>query len=224
MAKTGELKAALRPEVGKGAARAIRKKGDIPGVVYGDKKDPQPVTLVKADVLKFYNTGRFLSTVFNLEVDGKKQVVIPRDVQVDPVKDFVTHIDFLRVAPGAEVRVGVPVKFFNQDKSPGIKRGGALNIVRHSVEFYCKVDQIPDDIQVDLDGLEIGSSVHISAVKLPAGIRPVIHDRDFTIATIAGAVAETEVTATAGEETPDAAAAAAAPAADAKKDDGKKDK
>ncbi len=232
MAKQIELKASLRERVGKGAAQAARRAGLVPGVVYGDKRTPEPISIVASDLTKPYGTGRFLSTVVMLDVNGKKQRVLPRDVQVDPVMDFVTHVDFLRIAEGAQVRVGVAVHFRNHEKSPGLKRGGVLNVVRHEVEFYCDPDNIPDEIMVDLDALEIGDSVHISAVQLPAGIRPVIQDRDFTIATIAGAVAEVEAKTTVegevaeGAEAAAGAAGAAAPAADAaggKKADAKKD-
>ena len=190
MAQSIELKATARAKVGKGAAKRIRTTGLIPGVVYGDKREAEPINVVYADLWKHYKGGRFLSTVFQLEVDGKRQQVIPRDVQVDRVKDFVIHVDFQRIGKDATVRVGIPVVFQNHDKSPGLKRGGVLNIVRYEIELFCPADAIPDHLEVNLEGLEIGDSVHISAVKLPPNTRPTIADRDFTVATIAGAKAE----------------------------------
>lgn len=229
MAQSIELKATARGKVGKGAAKHVRNNGLVPGVVYGDKRPAEPINIPYTEVWKHYKGGRFLSTVFQLEVDGSPQQVIPRDVQVDPVKDFVIHVDFQRIAKDATVRVGIPVVFLNHEKSPGLKRGGVLNIVRHEVELFCPADAIPDHLEVDLEGLEIGASVHISAVKLPANTRPTITDRDFTVATIAGAKAEeVEVKPEAAIAEGEAAAAgaegaaaeggkAAAPAKDEKK-------
>lgn len=229
MAQSIELKATARAKVGKGAAKHVRKTGLIPGVVYGDKRPAEPINIAYPDVWKHYKGGRFLSTVIQLDIDGARQQVIPRDVQVDPVKDFVIHVDFQRIAKDATVRVGIPVLFRNHEKSPGLKRGGVLNIVRHEVELFCPADAIPDQLEVDLEGLEIGASVHISAVKLPANTRPTITDRDFTVATIAGAkaeeveakpeaaAAEGEAAAAGAEPAKGAADAKAAPAKDEKK-------
>lgn len=220
MAETIELKATARERVGKGAARGLRRDGRVPAVIYGDKQSAEPIVLDYKDVWKHYQSGRFFQTLYLIDVGGKKTRVLPREAQVDPVRDFLTHVDFLRVAKDAQIRVAIPVSFRNHDKSPGLKRGGVLNVVRHDVELYCPADAIPTSIEVNLDGLEIGNSVHISAVELPAGTRPVIADRDFTIATIAGAVAETaETTTTAEGAAPaegEAATAAAAPADDKK--------
>ena len=130
-----------------------------------------------------------MTTIATIDVDGQKIRVLPKDYQLDPVRDYPMHVDFLRIGKDTEVNVNVPVHFVNEDKSPGIKRGGVLNIVRHDVEFHCPADAIPEFITVDLAGTDIGDSIHISAVTLPAGVRPVIHDRDFTIATIAGSSA-----------------------------------
>jgi large subunit ribosomal protein L25 len=216
MAESIELKATARPRVGKGAARVMRKEGRVPAVIYGDKQPPEPIALAYQDLLKPYNSGRFLQTVYTIDVAGRKARVIPRDVQVDPVMDFMTHVDFQRVGKDGVIRVAIPVEFVNQATSPGLKRGGVLNIVRHEVELYCPVDRIPHHIEVNLDGLEIGASVHISAVKLPADTKPVIQSRDFTIATIAGAVQEVVETPAEGEGAEAAAEGAAAPAADGK--------
>ena len=227
MAQSIELKATARAKVGKGAAKHTRLSGLIPGVVYGDKRPAEPINVVYGDLWKHYKGGRFLATVFQLELNGTKQQVIPRDVQVDPVKDFVTHVDFQRIAADAIVRVGIPVVFLNHEKSPGLKRGGVLNVVRYDIELFCPANAIPDHLEVDLEGLEIGSSVHISAVKLPPNTRPTITDRDFTVATIAGAKAEevevkpeaaaAEGEAAAGAEGAAADGAKAAPAKDEKK-------
>jgi len=187
---TYELKAEAREQVGKGSARAVRREGKVPAVIYGDKQAPLAIALSYKDVFYKIHGGGFLTTVATIDVDGKKIRVLPKDYQLDPVKDFPLHVDFLRVGKNTEVNVQVPVHFINEEKSPGIKRGGTLNIVRHEVEFHCPADAIPDFITVDLDGTDIGDSIHISAVKLPAGVKPVIADRDFTIATIAGTSAQ----------------------------------
>ncbi len=188
MAELTELKATAREGTGKLANRALRAQKMVPGVVYGGEKGPANVALEYKLLWQNYQTGHFLSTVYLLDVDGKKERVIPRDVQVDPVRDFPIHVDFMRVSRTSRIDVEVPVQFINEEASPGLKRGGALNIVRHTIEFTCPADAIPEKITVDLTGLNIGDSIHISAVTLPAGITPTI-DRDFTIATIAGAAA-----------------------------------
>lgn len=185
MARIVQLKATTRDRAGKGAARAVRREGLVPGVVYGDKKEPQLVSLGYVDMFQQVKTGRFLSTLVDLEVDGTKVRTIPRAVQFDPVRDFIIHADFLRLGAGARITVEVMVEFRNHEESPGIKRGGVLNVVRHEVELSCPADNIPEEIVVDLAGLDIGDSVHISSIDLPEGTVPTITDRDFTIATIA---------------------------------------
>ena len=179
-----ELKAEARERVGKGSARELRRNGLIPAVIYGDKKDPVSIVLSRNEVTKKIHAGGFLTTLVTIEVDGTKHSVLPKDFQLDPVRDFPMHVDFLRIGKDTEVNVQVPVHFINEELSPGIKRGGVLNIVRHEVEFHCPADAIPEFITVDLDGSDIGDSIHISAVTLPKGVTPVISDRDFTIATI----------------------------------------
>jgi large subunit ribosomal protein L25 len=221
MAQIAELKAQARSGVGKGAARAVRRQGLIPAVIYGDKKDPIPVSLsYKEAMLRIY-AGGFLSHVITLDVDGEKHRVIPRDYQLDPVSDKAMHVDFLRVGAGTRLNVEVHVAFFNEDQSPGLKRGGTLNIVRHTVELSCPADAIPEDVRVDLTGLDIGDSVHINAITLPEGVRPTIHDRNFTIVTIvapSGMRSEGEAATESAEATEgEAAPAAAAPAAGAEK-------
>jgi len=193
MSAVKQLKASARERVGKGAARAVRRQGRIPAVIYGLGEAPQPISLDFNETKRLIFAGGFLTTVFEIDVDGKKTRAIPRDYQLDPVKDMPLHVDFLRVTQDATVNVEVPVHFFNHEASPGLKRGGTLNVVRHTVELIVPVDAIPDSIDVDLTGREIGDSIHISAVKLPAGVKPVIQDRDFTIATLvapSGLVAE----------------------------------
>ena len=189
MAKAVSLKAEARDGAGKGAARSVRRQGLVPAVVYGDKKEPKLVSLRYGDLLPHVNTGRFTATLVDLDVDGETMRVIPRDVQFEPVRDFIIHVDFLRLGKDARIRVEVPVHFRNHEASPGLKAGGVLNIVRHEIEFFCPADDIPEEIVVDLTGLHIGQSVHVSQVKLPAGAQPTISDRDFTIATIAAAAA-----------------------------------
>ena len=184
-----ELKAEAREQVGKGSARAVRRDGKVPAVIYGDKQPPLAIALSYKDVYYKIHGGGFLTTIATIDVGGKKIQVLPKDYQLDPVKDTPLHVDFLRIGKNTEVNVEVPVHFINEEKSPGIKRGGVLNIVRHQVEFHCPANAIPEFITVDLTGANIGDSIHISAVKLPEGVRPVIHDRDFTIATIAGSSA-----------------------------------
>ena len=186
---TYELKAEAREQVGKGSARAVRRNGKVPAVIYGDKQPPLAIALSYKDIFYKIHGGGFLTTVATIDVGGQKIQVLPKDYQLDPVRDFPMHVDFLRVGKNTEVNVQVPVHFINEEKSPGIKRGGTLNIVRHEVEFHCPANAIPDSITVDLEGTEIGDSIHISAIKLPKGVKPVISDRDFTIATIAGSAA-----------------------------------
>ena len=199
--ETYELKAEARERVGKGSARELRRNGLIPAVIYGDKQAPISIALSTNEVTKRIHAGGFMTTVATIDVDGKKIKVLPKDYQLDPVRDFTMHVDFLRVSGNTLVNVEVPVHFINEEKSD-IKIGGVLNIVRHTVEFHCPANDIPEFITVDLAGLKIGDNVHISNVKLPKNITPVIADRDFTIATIvapAAGVAE-ETTEEASEE------------------------
>ena len=215
MSDVQNLSAELRSRAGKGAARQTRRDGRVPGVIYGNK---QPATLISVEpreLLRQLRKKAFHATLFDIACDGKKERVLPRDVQFDPVSDKPTHVDFMRVGEHTRVYVDVPVVFQNEAQSPGLKRGGVLNIVRHEVELVCSVDLIPQQIIIDLAGLDIGDSVHISMVKLPEGVRPAIADRDFTVATIAVPTVqkvETEVAATPAEGEA-AAAAAAAPGA-----------
>ncbi|MEQ8267277.1 MAG: 50S ribosomal protein L25/general stress protein Ctc [Parvibaculum sp.] len=189
MAETQTLKAEAREKGSKGAVRSLRREGRVPAVIYGDKQSPELIAISYKDVSALYQTGTFMSHVLDVEIGGKTERVIPRDVQFEPVRDFIIHVDFLRLGKNATVTVDVPVHFHNHEASPGIKAGGVLNIVRHEVELICPADAIPEQLDIDLTGFEMGSSIHISAVKLPAKVTPTITDRDFTIATIAAPAA-----------------------------------
>jgi large subunit ribosomal protein L25 len=212
MAQVSEIKAFVRARAGTGAARATRREAKVPAVIYGDGRAPETVALVSNELVNIMNRGRFLSSLIELDIDGTKVRVIPREVQVDPVHDQPVHVDFQRVSAGARIRVNVPVRFVNEGASPGLKRGGVLNIVRHEVEVTCPAEAIPDHFEFDLAGLEIGRSVHISATTLPEGVRPTIQNRDFTVATIAGHRADEE--GAPGAEAAAAGGEGAAPAAE----------
>lgn len=179
------LKAEARDRVGKGASRALRREGRVPAVIYGDNKSPLAITVAYNETMKRIQQGGFLSHIIEIDVAGEKHRVIPRDYQLEPVRDFLVHIDFLRVSKSSVISVEVPVHFINEEASPGLRRGGVLNVVRHTVELNCPADSIPEALELDLTGVETGDSLHISAVKLPKGVKPTITDRDFTIATIA---------------------------------------
>lgn len=205
MSETYELKAEARERVGKGSARAIRRNGKVPAVIYGEKQAPVSITLPYKEIHKKIHTAGFLTTIATIDVEGKKVQVLPKDYQLDPVRDFTLHVDFLRIGRNTIVTVNIPVHFLNEEESPGIERGGVLNIVRHEVEFTCPATAIPDFIEADLTGLDIGDSVHISSIKLPDGVEPTITDRDFTIATVAApAVLKSEEEEEAEDVDPDA--------------------
>jgi len=191
MAEVGvqKLQAEARTGAGKGAARAVRREGQVPAVIYGDKKTPEIIALEFNDIVKLINRGVFLSHVFDITFDGQTIRALTREVQFDPVKDQPIHIDFQRIGGDGRIRVMVPVDVINEEKSPGMKRGGVLNIVRREVEVFCPADNMPEKFVIDLDGVEIGTSIHISAVVMPEGVSPTIADRDFTVVTIAGSAA-----------------------------------
>ncbi|MCT8971941.1 50S ribosomal protein L25/general stress protein Ctc [Microbaculum marinisediminis] len=212
MSATVSLKAAARERVGKGAARAERRAGRIPAVIYGGKESATPITLDHKEIALKIKGGHFLTTVFEIDVDGKKVRALPRDFQLDPVKDFPVHVDFLRLTKGATIAVEIPVNFVNEEESPGIKRGGVLNVVRHEIEVNAPADAIPDEIVADLTGLDIGDSLHISAIALPEGVTPTITDRDFTVATVAAPAALKSEEEAAAEEGAEEGAAAEAKA------------
>jgi large subunit ribosomal protein L25 len=223
MAEAIELKAWSRASTGKGAAREVRREGRVPGIIYGGKDEPQSVALEFKDISRQIQTGHFQSTIFMLDVEGSKVRVIPRGVQLDPVRDFPIHVDFMRLAKDAMVTVDVPVHFLNEGASPGLKRGGVLNVVRHDIPVRCPADAIPEFFEIDLTGLEIGDSVHISTVKLPENVTPTITDRDFTVATIVGRAAEEEAPAEAEEGAEPAEGAEGAEGAAEAGDDEKKE-
>lgn len=184
MAQTVILNASVRERAGKGAARAVRREGRVPAVIYGDKQDPQTISMDYHELMKQVQTGRFLSTLVDIDVDGTKVRTIPRDVQFDPVRDFVVHVDFLRLGVGARIAVEVAINFLGEEDSPGLKRGGVLNVVRHSVEIMCPADAIPEEFDLDVSALDIGDGLHASDLTLPEGMTFTITDRNFTIATI----------------------------------------
>jgi len=220
MSDVVEFPAVARERAGKGPARAARRAGQVPGVIYGAKKDPSLISVEERLLNKLLHQGGFFSTLFDVKVDGKTERALARDVQFDPVSDNPVHIDFLRVSATTSVTVEVSVHFINEDECPGLKEGGVLNVVRHEIELSCRADAIPSQIEIDLAGLQIGDGVHISMVKLPSGVEPTITDRDFTIATIA---APTVVRDEAAEEQEaaegEAEAAAEAPAEEESKED-----
>ncbi|NJR13701.1 MAG: 50S ribosomal protein L25/general stress protein Ctc [Phyllobacteriaceae bacterium] len=179
------LAAVAREGVGKGASRSLRRTGHTPAVIYGGNEAPLAIAVLAKEVTKRIYAGGFMTTIATIEVDGKKIRVLPRDYQLDKVKDFPIHVDFLRVTGSMKIAVDVPVVFHNADTCPGLKAGGTLNIVRHTVELMVPADHIPEHIDIDLKPFKLGDSIHISAAKLPDDVKPVISDRDFTIATIA---------------------------------------
>jgi large subunit ribosomal protein L25 len=211
MADIMSLPARARDRAGKGAARSTRRAGLVPGVIYGNNESPLLIAMEPRHLEPQVNKGGFFTRVFDLDIDGKQHRVLPRDVQFHPVTDRPEHVDFLRVSGTTRVSVAVPVHFTNEGSAPGIKKGGVLNIVRHTIDVVCRADAIPASIIIDLTGREIGDSIHISSIALPDGVKPVIRERDFTVATIAPPTVQTEEAPTAAA----AAAAAAAPAAGA---------
>ena len=185
MAEAFVLNAEQRERAGKGAARATRRAGRVPAVIYGDKKDSVMISIDPKELKKFISTGSFFAHLVEIK-DGKdSHRVIVRDIQLDPVSDRPLHIDFMRVSKGVKIAVNIPLHYLNEEESPGLKQGGVLNIVRHEVELYVSPEAIPEYIEVDLGGFILGDSIHISAVNLPDGTSPTIADRDFTVATIA---------------------------------------
>ena len=189
MSNVFTLAAENRDAVGKGVARALRRDGRVPAIIYGDKKPPQGISFNANIFNRIYSTGRLQSTLVDIDVEGKTHRVIARDVQLHPVRDTVIHVDFLRLTKDSIIAIEIPVRFLNEEICPGIKTGGVLNVVRYTVELNCPANSIPDAIYIDLVEMNMGDSVHISSVELPEGVKPVIDDRDFTIATIAAPAA-----------------------------------
>ena len=207
MATVKELKATARPVSGKGAARAERRAGRVPAVIYGDNKPPVAISLDDKELRLRIQAGRFLTTICDIELEGKKHRVIPRDFHLDPVKDFPLHVDFLRLGEGATIRVSVPLHVNGGESAPGVKRGGTINIVTHTIELEAEADSIPQYLEADVSQLDIGSSLHITDIKLPKGVKTLARDADLALVTIVPPSGYGEEAAT------PAAAAAAAPAA-----------
>lgn len=178
------MTAQKREKVGKGAARAVRRTGHVPAVIYGDKKPPVSISLDERAIMKELNQGSLFTHLCDINVDGEKFLVLARDVQLDPLKGRPIHADFLRVTENTRIYVMVPVEITGEEESPGIDRGGILSVIRHEIEVLCRATDIPEHITVDVSQLDIGDSAHISQVKLPGGVTPAITDRDFTIATV----------------------------------------
>ncbi|HWM46504.1 MAG TPA: 50S ribosomal protein L25/general stress protein Ctc [Xanthobacteraceae bacterium] len=214
MTTVRELKATARAKAGKGAARAARREGRVPGVIYGDNKPPQPIALDSSELKQRIFAGHFLTTLYDLDVDGTKHRVIPRDFQLDPVRDTPIHVDFMRLGENARIRVRIPIHVINSDQSPGVKRGGAVNIVTHTLEVICDADKIPAAIEVDVTGLEINHSRHLRDVALPPGVRPLVQ-AEATLVTVVPPSGYAEEIKAAADAAAAAAAAAAAPAAGA---------
>ena len=184
MSEALNLPAEARERAGKGASRAIRREGRTPAVIYGGKEEPTLIHVEQKELVRQLNTGHFMNSIVNIEIGGKTIRTLPKDVAFHPVTDRPIHVDFLRMTGDSMVEVQVPVVFVNEDASPGLKKGGVLNIVRHELDLICPNAAIPDDIQVDVTGKEIGDAIHISEVTLPKGVKSAITDRDFTIATL----------------------------------------
>ena len=195
MAAIKQLAAVARSGTGKGAARSVRREGRVPAVIYGGGVKPEPISVDYKDVNRLIYSGGFLTTIFELEMEGRKERVLPRDYQLDVVTDRPVHVDFLRLAPGSRVRIGVPVHVVNREASPGLKKGGAVNLVLHTVEVMAPADAIPESITIDLTGLDFHNSVHVSAIKLPEGCRPVSAKADLTVVTIVPPTVMVEETA-----------------------------
>jgi len=197
------LPAETRDRAGKGASRALRRDGRVPAVVYGEKKEPLSIHVEEKLLSKILSTGSFMNSVIMIELGGKNHRTLPKAVDFHPVSSRPIHVDFLRIGEHTKVTVAVPVRFDNEEASPGLKRGGVLNVVQHEIELVCDAAHIPESLHVALDGLDIGDAIHISNIVLPEGVKPAIDDRDFTVATI---VAPSAVKAEEAEAAAEAAA------------------
>ena len=200
MAQAATMNVELRNRAGKGAARATRRAGRVPAVIYGNKLDPIMISLDPIELMLQIRGPGFFSRVYELDADGNKNRVLPRDLQLDPVTDQPLHVDFMRFSSKTRLKVEVTVVFENEEECPGLRVGGVLNVVRHAIELLCSPDSIPESLVVDLSGLEVGDSVHISSIKLPEDVELTIKDRDFTVATIAAPTINIEVEEEEGEE------------------------
>jgi large subunit ribosomal protein L25 len=214
MATVKELNATARPAGGKGAARAERRAGRVPGVIYGNNQPPVTISVDDADLRQRILAGRFLTTIYDIDLEGKKHRVIPRDFHLDPVRDFPLHVDFMRLGEGATIRVSVPLHIKNAEAAPGVKRGGTVNIVTHTIDLVCSVDNIPQYVEADVSDLEISHSLHLSDIQLPPGVKSLLRD-DVTLVTIvppSGYAEEMKAAAAAAAAGAVAAVAGAAPA------------
>lgn len=200
MAQTHQLNAEVRERAGKGAARATRRAGRVPAVIYGNKQEPVLISVDPVDLMKELQQPGFFSHVYEIAVGGETYKVLARDLQTHPINDLPTHVDFMRFSKKTRLAVDVFVEFINEEECPGLKEGGVLNVVRHDVELRCSPDAIPESLAADLSGLQIGDTLHISAITLPEGAELTITDRDFTVATIAAPTIFTEVEDEEGEE------------------------
>jgi large subunit ribosomal protein L25 len=209
MADIISLAAEPRARAGKGAARATRRAGRIPAVIYGNKETPSMVSIHPIDLMHQIRGGGFFSKVYEIEADGKKHRVLPRDIQLHPVTDQPMHVDFMRFSKTTRLVVEVPVIFVGEEECPGLRQGGVLNIVRHAIEMRASPDSIPESVEIDLSGYNVGDSVHISSATLPGDVELTITDRDFTVATIAAPSVNIEIDETGAEEGVDAEAALA---------------
>lgn len=198
------LPAEARERAGKGASRALRREGRVPAVIYGGKEEPAPIHVEAKELVRQLMTGHFMNSIVMVEIDGKKVRTIPKDVAFHPVTDRPLHADFLRLAKGSKIEVAIPVVFINEEESPGLKKGGVLNIVRHELDLVCEVDKIPSQIEIDVTGKEVGDSIHISEITLPEGSESAITDRDYTIAGLVAPSALKKAEGDAGEEGEDA--------------------
>lgn len=227
MAKKYALVAEKRDRAGKGVARALRRENRIPAVVYGDGKEPVLISVLERDLMKEYLKGYMLTHLCDLDAGGQKTLCLARDVQIHPVTDRVEHVDFLRVSPKTKINVEVPVHFINQEEAPALKAGGVLNIVNHTLNLLCAATEIPEAIEVDMTGVEIGDSIRMDRVKLPKGVEPSDHDPEHVLATMMApksAAADEAADAAAAEAASAASAAAAAPAAGAAAGEKKEEK
>jgi large subunit ribosomal protein L25 len=179
------LPAEARDRAGKGASRELRREGRVPAVVYGEKKEPLSIHVEEKLLTKMLHTGHFMNSVVMIDLSGKAHRTLPKAIDFHPVTSRPIHVDFLRIGEHTKVNVAIPMRFDNEDASPGLKRGGVLNVVRHELELVCDAEKIPHEITIDVTGFDVGESIHIHHVKLPAGVESAINDRDFTIATIA---------------------------------------
>jgi large subunit ribosomal protein L25 len=213
MAAIKQLAAVTRSGIGKGAARSVRRGGRVPGVVYGGGEAAEPISVDFKELNRFIYSGQFLTSIFEIDIEGRKQRVLPRDYQLDKVTDTPTHVDFFRLKAGTRVRIAVPVRVINREASPGLKKGGAVNLVLHSVELVVPAESIPESIIVDLTGMDFHDSVHVTALNLPEGCKPADTRIDYTVVTVVPPTIYTEETPVAAATTA-AAPGAAAPAAD----------